>query len=83
MNEHEARAIPSIAPPLGPVPGVVRHLEEALAKAQRGEVRGVAIVLVNTQREVWHMHDTGDGGLASMVLGTAYLQQELLAEGTT
>lgn len=76
-------AVLTLAPPVGPVPGVVDLLERALERARAGEIRGIAIATCSTGRTTDTAFDLGDGGVAALYLGVGYLGQRLLAEGTT
>lgn len=65
----------------GPVPEVIEALEEALRRAQKGEIIGVGIVSACDGRADGSMFAIGDGDIARLVLACERLKMRLLREG--
>lgn len=63
-----------------PQPDVVATLEDLLARARAGEVRGVAVACSLTGRERATAYALGDGDYAHLVAGVAWLQHRLITE---
>ena len=61
-----------------PVASVVELLEDMLARAQTGEIRGVAIACVTTDRCTSTAFERGDGSIAMLMASTLYLQHRLV-----
>lgn len=65
-----------------PVEGVVELLRDLLARAEAGEIRGVAVVAITGDKAIGygHQHDRGDASWVSLLGGVTCLQAMLVED---
>lgn len=68
-------------PAPGPVPEVVELCRELLARAESGDVIGVALVTAHRGRATSSSYARGEGSVDQLVVGALRLQTRLLAIG--
>jgi hypothetical protein len=72
------KVVPLHVVELGPCEAVIGFLEDMLARAKRGEVRGVAVA-ASIKGDCWGTaFEPGDGAVSHLLAGTAELQRRIL-----
>jgi len=66
---------------IAPVPEVVEMLEQALARARSGEIRGIGLAMACAGNADMTALCTGDMSIATLVLANRRLELRLLAIG--
>ncbi len=64
-----------------PVPEVIALLQDALARAESGEIIGIGLAMACSGRSEATCYALGEGGIATLVLSCERLKQRLLREG--